>query len=74
VALDHFPGHFGVHGVGIIQQRRMEEGKAGVEQDPKSGYCEDDLLLCSDGGLRSRMVNFTALRKKREGWITRSSV
>jgi hypothetical protein len=41
MALNHFPGHFGVHGVGIIQQRRTEKGKAGVEKEPKSGERED---------------------------------
>jgi hypothetical protein len=54
MALDDFPRHFGVHGVGIIEQRRIEEGKAGVEQEPKNGEREDYFLLCSDGGLRSR--------------------
>jgi hypothetical protein len=41
MALDDFPRHFGVHGVGIIEQRRIEEGKAGVEQEPKNGERED---------------------------------
>jgi hypothetical protein len=41
MALDHFPRHFSVHGVSIIEQRRTEEGKAGIEQEPKSGERED---------------------------------
>jgi hypothetical protein len=41
MALDHFPRHFGVHGVGIIKQRRIDEGKARVEKEPKNGERED---------------------------------
>ena len=50
---DHFPRHFGMHGVGIVQQRRTEKGKACIEQKPQSGKREDYFLLCSDSGLRS---------------------
>jgi hypothetical protein len=41
MARDHFPGNLGVHRVGIIQQRRPDERKACVEQEPEAGKRED---------------------------------
>jgi hypothetical protein len=40
--LDHFARHLGVHRVGIVQQRRSEEGEACVEQEPETGKGEND--------------------------------
>ena len=35
VAEQHLAGDFGVDGVGVVEQRRREEGEAGVEDDPE---------------------------------------
>ena len=59
LARDHFPGNLGVHRVGIIQQRRAEERKACVEQEPEAGKREDYFprtmrdIRC-DGGLQGK--------------------
>ena len=50
---DHLPRHFGMHRVGIIQQRRTEKRKAPIEQQPKTGKREDYFLRCY-GWLRTR--------------------
>jgi hypothetical protein len=48
-----------MHGVGIVQQRRMEKRETSVEQDPETGKREDYFPrtvrdLCCDSGLRER--------------------
>ncbi len=35
VAEEHLAGDFGVDGVGVVEERRGEEGEAGVEGDPE---------------------------------------
>jgi hypothetical protein len=35
VAEQHLAGDLGVHGVGVVEERGMEEGEAGVEGDPE---------------------------------------
>ncbi len=35
VAEEHLAGDFGVDGVGVVEQRRSEQGEAGVEGEPK---------------------------------------
>ena len=39
---NHFPRNFGMHRVGIVQQRRTEKRKACVEKQPQTGKGEDD--------------------------------
>ena len=61
MARDHFPRNFGMHGVGIIQQRRTEKRKACVEQQPETGKREDYFPrtageICSDGGLQGKSM------------------
>ena len=53
---DHFPRHFGMHRVGIIQQRRTEKRKAPIEQQPKTDEREHYFLWCWDGWLRSSQI------------------
>ncbi len=59
MARDHFPRNLGMHRVGIIQQRRAEERKACVEQEPEAGKREDYFprtmrdIRC-DGGLQGK--------------------
>ena len=36
VAEEHLAGDFGVDGVGVVEERRGEEGEAGVEDEPES--------------------------------------
>jgi hypothetical protein len=36
VAEEHLAGDFGVDAVGVIEERRGEEGEAGVEKEPES--------------------------------------
>ena len=35
VAEEHLAGDFGVDGVGVVEERRGEEGEAGVEGEPE---------------------------------------
>ena len=43
VAEEHLAGDFGVDGVGVVEQRRGEEGEAGVEEDPEGE--EDEAVV-----------------------------
>ncbi len=38
---DHFPCNFGMHRIGIVQQRRTEKRETSVEQEPETGKRED---------------------------------
>jgi len=42
VAEEHLAGDFGVDGVGVVEERRGDEGEAGVEEKPESD--EDEAI------------------------------
>ena len=49
VAEEHLAGDFGVDGVGVVEERRGEEGEAGVEGDPEEE--DGDSLERGRGGV-----------------------
>jgi hypothetical protein len=56
---NHFPRHFGMHRVGIIQKRRAEKREASVEQQPETCKRENYFPrtareIGSDGRLQNR--------------------
>ena len=48
MAEEDLAGDLGVDGVGVVEQRRSEEGEAGVEEQPEE---EEGEAVVRDGGL-----------------------
>ena len=58
---DHFPRDFGMHRVGIVQQRWTKKRKACIEQQPETCKGEDDFPrtlrhIYYDSGLQKGMM------------------
>ena len=51
VAEEHLAGDFGVDGVGVVEERRGEEGEAGVEGDPEQEDGEERGARAWRGGV-----------------------
>ena len=55
VAEDHLAGDFGVDGVGVVEERRGDEGEAGVEDEPEDDEDQTVAVCGRDGGWDYRL-------------------